>query len=171
MKQAYLLSGAPGMGKTTIIQQAIDIVTKKAGGFYTREIREHGERKGFEIITLEGRSAVLAHADIESPYRVSKYGVDTEKLDNVGVSALRRAIQKCDIVVIDEIGKMELFSLAFRETVLEALNSGKKVAGTIMLAPHTWADRIKKDPRVKVQEVSRTNRQQILEELTVWLEK
>ena len=168
--QVYLLTGKPGTGKTSLVKQVVAEFTGGAGGFYTEEIREQGTRLGFILVTLDGQEAILSHVNIRSPYRVSKYGVDTEKLDKVGVTALRRAIQKCDIVVIDEIGKMELFSLAFREAVLEALNSGKKVAGTIMLAPHTWADRIKKDPRVKVREVSRTNRQHILEELTVWLE-
>jgi nucleoside-triphosphatase len=85
------------------------------------------------------------------------------------VAALRRAVKKCDIVVVDEIGKMELFSAAFKETVLEALDSGKKLLGTIMLAPHPWADRIKQDPRVEVVMVSRTNRQQMAKELLAWL--
>ena len=169
MKQAYLLSGAPGVGKTTIIKQAIDMMRERAGGFYTREIRSQGVRQGFEIITLDGSSAILAHVDIHSPHRVSKYGVDTDNLDKVGVAALRRAIQECDIVVIDEIGKMELFSLAFREAVLEALESGKKLLSTIMLPSHPWADQIKQDPRVKVLLVSRTNHQQVLEELLGWL--
>jgi len=170
VKQAYLLSGAPGAGKTTLIRQAIATIKERAGGFYTGEIRSQGVRQGFEIITLDGSSAILAHVDIQSPYRVSKYGVDTDNLDKVGVTTLRRAIQECDIVVIDEIGKMELFSPAFREAVLEALESGKKLLGTIMLPPHPWADQIKQDPRVKVLLVSRTNHQQVLEELLRWLE-
>ena len=170
MKQAYLLSGAPGVGKTTIIRQAIATVKERAGGFYTSEIRRQGVRQGFEIITLDGSSATLAHVNIRSPHRVSKYGVDTDNLDKVGVAALRRAIKECDIVVIDEIGKMELFSVAFREAVLEALESRKKLLGTIMLPSHPWADQIKQDPRVKVLLVSRTNHQQVLEELLEWLQ-
>lgn len=169
MKQAYLLSGAPGVGKTTIIKQALATVKERAGGFYTQEIRSHGVRQGFEIVTLDGHTTVLAHINIHSPCRVSKYGVDTDNLDKVGVAALRRAIQGCDIVVIDEIGKMELFSFAFREAVLEALNSGKKLLGTIMLPSHPWADQIKQEPRVKVLLVSRTNHQQVLEEVLGWL--
>ena len=170
MKQACLLSGAPGAGKTTLIRQAIATVKQRAGGFYTGEIRSQGVRQGFEIITLDGSSAILAHVDIQSPYRVSKYGVDTDNLDKVGVAALRRAIHECEVVVIDEIGKIELFSVAFREVVWEALESGKKLLGTIMLPPHPWAEQIKRDPRVKVLLVSRANHQQVLEELLRWLE-
>ena len=169
MKRAYLLCGAPGVGKTTLIKQAIAKVGGVAGGFYTQEIRSRGVRKGFEIVTLDGERAVLAHVDFSSPYRVSKYGVDISSLDRVGASALQKAIHDCDIVVIDEIGKMELFSLAFREAVLEALNSGKKVLGTIMLPSHPWADQIKKRPEVKVLQVTRTNHQKVLEEVVGWL--
>lgn len=171
MKQALLLSGAPGVGKTTIIKQTIDIVKRKAGGFYTREIRQRGERQGFEIVTLDGASVILAHVNIDSPYRVSKYGIDIKNLDLIGVAALRRAIRDCDIVVIDEIGKIELFSEAFRETVVEALDSRKKLLGTIMFAHHPWADKIKKDFRVLVRNVTTENRHYIYKELITWLEE
>jgi len=126
-------------------------------------------RQGFEIVTLDGASAILASIDFHGPCRVSKYGVMADNLDNVGVAALRRATKECAIVVVDEIGKMELFSPAFREAVLEALDSGKKLLGTIMLAPHPWADRIKQDPRVEVVMVSRANHQQVAQELLAWL--
>jgi len=165
MKQSYLLTGAPGVGKTTLIKQAVSAVQQKAGGFYTREIRTQAKRQGFEIVTLDGPSAILAHVDFQSRYRVGKYGVTVDNLDSVGVTALRRAVQDCDIVVVDEIGKMELFSLAFREALLEALNSGKRILGTIMLASHPWADQIKRDPRVKVILVSRTNHDQVAKEI------
>jgi nucleoside-triphosphatase len=87
----------------------------------------------------------------------------------VGVAALRRAIQEYPVVVIDEIGKMELFSEAFRQAVLEALESGKKVLGTIMLKPHPWADEIKRRPEVNLVWLSRDNRQQVLIQTRSWL--
>lgn len=169
MKQAYLLTGPPGVGKTTLIKEAISAAEQRAGGFYTREIRKQGIRQGFEIVTLDGANAILASVDFHGPHRVSKYGVMVNNLDNVGVAALRRAMKECDIVVVDEIGKMELFSPAFREAVLEAMDSGKKLLGTIMLAPHPWANHIKQDSRVEVVTVSRTNHQQMAKELLAWL--
>jgi len=169
MKKAYLLTGGPGVGKTTIIKEALAGASVRAGGFFTEEIRTGGVRQGFRIVTLDGRSAILSHVDIKSPYRVSKYGVDIEGLDRVGVAALRQAIRECELVVIDEIGKMELYSPSFREAVLEAIDSGKRVLGTIMLAPHPWVDEIKRRPGVATISVTRMNRGQVLEQVLRWL--
>jgi len=87
----------------------------------------------------------------------------------VGVAALRGAIQEQPVVVIDEIGKMELFSEAFRQAVLEALESGKKVLGTIMLKPHPWADEIKRRQDVSLVWLTRDNRNQVLIQTRLWL--
>ena len=169
MKPVCLLTGKPGTGKTSLIKQAVTGFWGQAGGFYTEEIRSQGTRLGFKLITLDGQEAVLAHVSISSCFRVSKYGVDVEGLDRVGVAALNQAVRQHDLVVVDEIGKMELFSTSFREAVLAIIDSGKKVLGTIMLASNPWADAIKRKPQVKLVTVARENHQQVLEELTGWL--
>ena len=169
MKQVYLLTGRPGTGKTSLIKQVVVGVEGRAGGFYTEEIRIEGIRKGFRLVTLEGQNTVLAHVDFRSQYRVSKYGVDVDSLDVIGVSALRKAAQECDLVVIDEIGKMELFSASFKEAVLQIIDSGKRVLGTIMLNPNPWVDALKCKPQVNLIGVTRANYQQVLEELREWL--
>ena len=155
MKQVYLLTGRPGTGKTSLIKQAISDFEGRAGGFYTEEIRSQGTRLGFRLVTLDGPEAVLAHIDFIKRFRVSKYGVDVEGLDRVGVSALKRAAGQCELVVIDEIGKMELFSANFRVAVLEIINSGQKVLGTVMLSSHPWTDAIKHQPQVNLVTVTR----------------
>ena len=169
MKTAYLLSGEPGTGKTTIIKQVLSTVNKSAGGFYTEEMRSQGVRQGFKIITLDGEEAILAHVSVYSQHRVSKYGVDTDGMDKVAVPALRQATQSKDIIVIDEIGKMELFSASFKDAVIEALESKKKVLGTIMLASHPWADKIKERPEVEVIKVTRLNRHEVIKQVLDWL--
>jgi nucleoside-triphosphatase len=169
MASVYLLTGKPGTGKTTVIKEVIAGQEIKSGGFYTEEIRTAGVRQGFRIITLDGQDAVLSHIDTPGRYRVSKYGVDVANLENIGAAAIERAIADSDLIVIDEIGKMELFSPRFRETVLKAIDSGKKVLGTIMLNPHPFADQIKHRPEVKVVELRRDNQQQVLNEITDWL--
>ena len=169
MKQVYLLTGRPGTGKTSLIKQVVAQMKGKAGGFYTEEIRSRGIREGFRLVTLDGEEAILAHVNIHSPYRVSKYGVDIDSLDRVGVPALHKAAQQCDLVVIDEIGKMELFSAKFREAVSQMIGSEKRILGTIMLNPNPWADAIKHQPRVNLITVTRDNYRQVLEELLYWL--
>jgi nucleoside-triphosphatase len=169
MKAVYLLTGQPGTGKTSLIKEAVAGIKGRAGGFYTEEIRSRGVRQGFRLVTLDGKTATLAHVNIDSPCRVSKYGVDTDSLDKVGVSALTQAARECDLVVVDEIGKMELFSPKFRETVQNIINSGKKVLGTIMLHPNPYADAIKRQPQVNLITVTRANHDQVLKELKDWL--
>jgi nucleoside-triphosphatase len=170
LTQALLLTGAPGTGKTTIIREAISASKAKAGGFYTQEIRQGGVRLGFEIVTLDGHRAVLAHADFRGPQRVGKYGVDVAGLDRVAVPAMRQAMRECDVVVVDEIGKMEMLSPAFRDVLLEVLNSGKRLLGTIMLQPHPFADQIKRDARVQVLLLTKANRRQAFDQVTEWLQ-
>lgn len=169
MKQVYLLTGRPGTGKTSLIKQVVAQMKGEAGGFYTEEIRTHGVREGFRLVTLDGEEVILAHVNIHSPYRVSKYGVDIDGLERVGVPALHKAAQQCDLVVIDEIGKMELFSADFREAVSQMIDSGKRIIGTIMLNPNQWADAIKRQPQVNLITVTRNNYHQVLEELLRWL--
>ena len=169
MKRALLLTGQPGTGKTALIKEALDKTRIKAAGFYTEEILTGGIRQGFRLITLDGQEVLLAHVVISSPYRVSKFHVDTAALDRVGVSALYRAVQEFDLIVIDEIGKMELLSPQFKETVIHALNSQKKILGTIMFNPHPFADEIKRRPEVEILPVTRDNRIDVMEKVLNWL--
>jgi nucleoside-triphosphatase len=169
MKPIFLLTGPPGSGKTSLIKQAAARLKIKAGGFYTEDIKSHGVRQGFRLVTLDGERAVLSHVDIQSPHRVSKYGVDIESLDRVGVAAIERAARECDLVVIDEIGKMELLSARFREAVAGILNSDKRLLATIMLNPNPCADAIKSRPQVKLVNLTRSNRPQVMAELQNWL--
>lgn len=169
MKRALLLTGKPGTGKTALIKEALARAKPRTGGFYTEEIRTGGVRQGFKIVTLDGQEAILAHVDICGPYRVGKYGVDVDALNRVAVSALVQALRERELTVIDEIGKMELLSPQFREAVTQALDSGRKVLGTIMLNPHPFADRVKWHSQVEVILLTRDNRAEAMRKVMEWL--
>jgi len=140
----FLITGIPGCGKTTLILNLIKKVPFSAGGFFTKEIREKGKRVGFEISDLEGKKKILAHIDFkDSKYKVSKYGVDISALEKIGVEAIKKALAEKDLIVIDEIGKMELFSKEFKKIVIEAFDSKKKVLATIKLKGDGFCQKLK----------------------------
>jgi nucleoside-triphosphatase len=162
LKTAYLVTGEPGIGKTTLIRQVISTMRLRAAGFYTEDLRTSGVREGFRIVTLDGDMALLAAAGQSGGVAVSKYGVDIGELNRVGVSALRRAIERGHVLVVDEIGKMQLYSREFRQTIFEALRAGHPLLGTIMAGRNAYADRIRHHPNVEILELTEDNRVEIL---------
>ncbi len=169
MGRAYLLTGRPGVGKTTCLRKILDLLQLPAEGFFTEEIREAGERLGFFLLTLGGRQTTLAHVNRSGGPRVGKYRVNPEALGSVGVPAIYDAIREGSLVVIDEIGKMEMTSPAFRRAVEAALQSPVTVLGTILRAPDPWADRVKRHPTVELIEVTPANRDRLPAELAARL--
>lgn len=172
MGRTLLLDGRPGIGKTTVIKKVAHTLGDQASGFYTEEIRGPGGRKGFRLVTLDGQEATMAHIDLKGGGRprVSRYGVDVTAIDRVGVTALRRAIDAGQIVVVDEIGKMELFCGPFKDVVLKAVASPQPVIGTAMSKPNPWVDALKAMPNVTVWEVTRQNRDVLPGQILEWVE-
>jgi len=161
--QNFLLTGRPGVGKTTLMARVVERSGLKAGGFYTQELREQNTRVGFAITTLSGRQGLLSHVRLKSPYRVGKYGVTLEDLEGIGVEEIQRALQESQLVVIDEIGKMELFSQKFRDAVLAALDSEKPVLATVMQGSSPFTDNVKRRHDVELFEVTLKNRDELVE--------
>jgi nucleoside-triphosphatase len=105
---AILLTGRPGIGKTTVIRRLADLLASPAlAGFYTDEIRLAGQRQGFRVTAFSGVSEVMAHTQIRSPHRVGRYGVDVDAFERIVLPELTRP---ADALLIDEIGRMECFS-------------------------------------------------------------
>jgi len=135
LTRIVFITGQPGIGKTTVLLKTIETLKKrryKVGGMISREVRERGVRIGFEIIDIHTRQqGWLAHVNQPKGPQVSKYRVNLDKLKTIGANSILNAIKQTDIIAIDEIGPMELFSPAFKEAVFQALESNKPLLGTI----------------------------------------
>jgi nucleoside-triphosphatase len=165
MTKKVLLTGRPGCGKTTLVKRVVNELALPAGGFYTEEIRERGERVGFKLITLDGKKAIFAHVDFKSSEHIGKYGLDLSALEGIGVATVRAAVRAQQLVVIDEIGPMEIRSPIFREAVNEALGSEIPLLATISARSLQFADVIKERPDITLIEVRPDNRKQLVSEL------
>jgi len=166
MRKNILFTGRPGVGKTTVIMKLIGGL-EGVGGFYTEEIRERGERVGFRIISLTGKKGILAHKGLKSPYKVGRYGVNIEDLENIAGMSIHIALadDKKKIILIDEIGRMELYSPRFQEAVVMALDSPKRVIGALQERHNKFTDTIRKRQDVELVEVTLENRKRLSEEL------
>lgn len=135
LKRIQLLTGTPGIGKTTVLTNAVNILKENGvyvGGMISREVREKGLRVGFELLDLASkRRGWLAHIAQKEGPQVGKYHVNLSDLEVVGAAAIEQAVEKCAVIVIDEIGPMELFSEKFKQAVQKALESQKPVIATI----------------------------------------
>lgn len=165
MGTALLITGAPGAGKTTLIRAVVAELPLKAAGFFTEEIREGGQRVGFRVSSLDGRAGLLAHARGVKGPRVGRYHVDVPAFEAVGVAALEAATAGADLIVVDEIGKMELCSPRFVPALEAALASPKPILGTILQAPHPWVDGLRRRPTVELYRLTERNREDLKDAL------
>jgi len=160
MKNIFL-TGKPGTGKTTIIKKVIADLDLKIGGFYTEEIREQGERIGFKVHSTNGEEGLLARKDIKSHYRVGKYGVLVSSFEIIGVKAVENAVQNAELILIDELGRMELFSKKFQSAVYEALECPKTVLGVIQQRKNPFLNKIRKRDDVQIFTITEENRDEL----------
>ncbi|KAM4694896.1 cancer-related nucleoside-triphosphatase [Discoglossus pictus] len=181
MYKHVFLTGPPGVGKTTLIQKASDILKSSGAsidGFYTEEVRQGGRRIGFDIVTLSGKRGTLSRIGSDVPagrreYRVGQYVVDLPSFEQLSLPVLNNvaggnAAPKT-IYVIDEIGKMELFSQSFIQGVRKTLiRADAIVFGTIPVPkgkPLPLVEEIRNRQDVKVFNITKENRDGILQEI------
>jgi len=133
-KRVILLTGNPGVGKTTVLTKTVNALKQKGyyvGGMISREVRECGTRVGFELLDLGGGRGWLARINQEHGPQVGKYRVNMDDLNAIGAKAIADTVAQCDIIAIDEIGPMELFSEKFKQATRKALESHKPVLAVV----------------------------------------
>jgi nucleoside-triphosphatase len=130
-----LVTGPPRSGKTTVLQRVQAHLASRgyqAGGIFCPELRSGGERVGFEIVdVMTGESRVLAHVDREEGPRVGKYRVDVKGIDAICAAAFGRAFDDADVLLVDEIAPMEVYSDEFVRQVRRGLDSDHPLVATI----------------------------------------
>ena len=142
-----LLTGAPGCGKTTVLERVAEhLGDLRLAGFLTVELREHGQRVGFEAIGLGGRRAILAHVRIRSPLAVGRYGVEPGRLVPLIDEELVRPPGTVDLYLIDEIGKMECHCPQFVATMRRLLGEPIPVLATIAFRGGGFIAEVKQRP-------------------------
>lgn len=157
-----LLEGRPGVGKTTVARRVVELLREAgvpARGFFTEELRESGARVGFAIETIGGPRGVLAHVNFPGPPRVGRYGVDVAAFERLALPALQAAAD--EVVVIDELGKMELASEAFRAAVLRLFERQPRIVATVHVFRHPFTDALRRRADVVVLRVTERERAEL----------
>ncbi|XP_057304756.1 cancer-related nucleoside-triphosphatase homolog [Hydractinia symbiolongicarpus] len=171
-----LLTGAPGIGKTTVIKKVCEKLRTDnritVCGFYTEEVRENGQRRGFDVVTLDGNRCVLARKSEATLKRksfpsVGQYYVDIQSFESLALQSMKEEINS--VIVIDEIGKMEVFSQKFSSAVRRIFNESKSpILATIPISKgKTLAvvEEISSRGDVQIITVSRDNRDKLVSEI------
>jgi nucleoside-triphosphatase len=159
-----LVEARPGAGKTTALRRLAELLQEagtRVAGFTTEEIRERGRRVGFAVEAFSGERGTLAHVSFAGPPRVGKYGVDLAEFERIALPALRAP--SVGVVLIDELGKMELASERFRNVVEDLMDGSVVVAATVQAGRHPFTDRLKE--RFEVVRLTPANRDQLPAEL------
>ena len=169
-KRVLLLTGNPGVGKTTVLIKTVDALRAKGysvGGMISREAREDSVRIGFQIIDLtNSKHGWLAHVNQKTGPQVGKYHVNLEDLNAISAEAIVKAVEKSDVIAIDEIGPMELFSQKFKQAVKQALESQKLILAIVHFkAKDPLITQAKQRQDAEIFTVTLANRDNLPEEL------
>lgn len=157
MRKNILITGLPRSGKSTLLKTLLDEIPNKTG-FFTNETLKDGSRTGFEIQTSTNKASVLASVDFKTDQQVSKYFVDIKNLDSILPEIAD--FKDDNILYIDEIGQMELFSDLFKQTVLNYLDSNNICLATISkVYDNAFTESIKARKDVILIEITEKNRE------------
>ncbi|MFW5904062.1 MAG: nucleoside-triphosphatase [Candidatus Saliniplasma sp.] len=126
------VTGPSGSGKSTLVHEIIEEMELEVEGIRTPDIREGRRRVGFKIVDVStSEEGILAHVDQTKGPKLGKYRVCMEDLNKFAESCLTNVSSDIDMVVIDEIGTMELYSKKFEDAVKELLGSDVPVLAVL----------------------------------------
>ena len=161
-----LVTGKPGVGKTTLVERVAERLRGRLrlAGFTTTEMRDSaGQRIGFWIRTLDGRQGELARIGLPSRVRVGRYGVNLAAFEQLALPELAR--RDVDVLVIDEIGRMECASGRFRRAVEDALDAPVNLLATLGIGRLPFFQALRERPDVELISVTERNRASLVAEL------
>jgi len=160
------ITGHPGVGKTTLVKRVLEAVSLRAGGMITEEIRKCGFRVGFLLRDVAtGREGLLAHRHHCDGPKFGQYRLCLRDLEEIGAAAIERAVEEAELVVIDEVGPMELKSARFIAAVERALASEKHLLVTVHRASnHRLAYRIRHEVDHLIR-LTQSNREEKIQEV------
>ena len=166
MKRIILVTGPPGIGKTSILRRTVKELKNRKftiGGIFCREVREGGIRVGFEITDIStGQRGWLAHVNQPTGPTIGKYHVNLTDLDVISSGSILDALKNADIVAVDEIGPMELLSPAFSSALTKAVESSKPLIGTIHYRlSNSLVNSIKAREDIEILKVTYDNRESL----------
>lgn len=155
-----LITGRPHSGKSTLIGKIINRFESRQG-FITREIMVDGKRTGFEIVLANGDIFTLADTKATpSPYKLSRYFVRLDQLERA--ISRSESYDANDLLYLDEIGQMELFSDRFKDLTRRYLDSDNNFVGTLSnVYSDDFINELKTDPRIKIYHLTTDNRNDI----------
>src|SRR6059036_1054693 len=147
------ITGLPGPGKTYCLLKVIEMLEGdglKVGGMITEPIVKKNRREGFYVMDWAMKERrVFASKDIDSKVMVGRFGV----------GALKHATEITDVIVIDEVGKMEVESPNFIAAVKEALDADKPLILTLhKKSRNPLLQDIRRRDDLRILEVTQVNR-------------
>lgn len=161
-----LLTGSPGIGKTTVIRATLrSLGGLKCAGFYTEERRHSGQRIAFKIITLDGQEGTLASIGRGREPIVGRYSIHIEEFEKLVLPRIDPERTPADLYIIDEIGKMELLSSRFRNKVIDLLAQPSNLLATIAKKGKGFVEQIKGRNDIELFEITREIRDRLPQQL------
>ena len=164
------VTGRTGTGKTKVINTLYYRLSSEnisMGGILTRDIRKYGKRTGIEIMNIStGITFELADIDRKIGPRLQKFRINKDNIDNLIIDELYQSSTKAELLIIDMIGPMELFSNRFCDLLQSLLNEDKKILCAIQTKfDHPIIKEIKKSANLELHDLNDKHKVEVIDSI------